>query len=375
MQSSLSPSDIFNKRLAVLKALLGAGWLGPTWTDEPHLPSDRVRVQDWVAMERRYGELVHWLGPGLGHVCRLAVRPALCPGATASASDGIMASEGSVDHTLFDRSLPPQDVPVALMHALRCGLMVNAAGIITSCSVAAGDLLNGIVPFLAWLYCLHDQRMASPERPGRCLVLLAAIPGAGKSVIANMIEQFSLLLKEMPAVQSIGMDGWHLPNRVIQSRKVKDEAGWIVPLSTRKGSPESFDVKRLVADLRSLVSDTPAVRLPAYDRTLHEPVPEAVVVGSPIVLLEGNYLLLQGQGWEAAGDLAAGAAWLDVPLDLARRSILERHVAAGRSRQEADTKWVTNDGPNSLIALRSRSRADVVLHLDRVRWMQFMHRP
>jgi pantothenate kinase len=206
-------------------------------------------------------------------------------------------------------------------------------------------------------------------------MLLAAIPGAGKSVIASIIEQFSLLLKGMPAVQSIGMDGWHLPNRVIQSRKTTNEAGWIVPLSTRKGSPQSFDVKTLVADLRSLVSDASAVRLPAYDRALHEPVPDAVLVGTPIVLLEGNYLLLQGQGWEEAGDLACGAAWLDVPFDLARRSILDRHAATGRATQEADTKWVTNDGPNSMAALRSRNRADVVLHLDAARRMQFMHRP
>ena len=109
-----------------------------------------------------------------------------------------------------------------------------------------------MVSFRSWRGCTACTitRMALPERPARCLVLLAAIPGAGKSVIASMIEQFSLLLKGMPAVQSIGMDGWHLPNRVIRSRKTTNEAGWIVPLSTRKGSPESFDIKRLMSDLR-----------------------------------------------------------------------------------------------------------------------------
>lgn len=376
MQSNVSPSDILDKRLAVLRALLGAGWLGPSWTEARNaLPLEQARVQDWAAMERHYGRLVRWLGSGLSHVCSMATRPEGSRSAPVGLGDGAAAPESSLDRTLLDRSLLPQDVPVALMHALRQGLLVTPSGISTSCSVTAGDLLNGIVPFLAWLYCLYDRSMALSKRPVRCLVLLAGIPGSGKSVISKLLEQFSCLLKAMPAVQSIGMDGWHLPNRVIQSRTVRDELGRIVPLSRRKGSPESFDVKRLVNDLRSLVLDPSPVPLPVYDRTLHEPVADAVVVGAPIVLLEGNYLLLDGQGWEEVRGLACGGAWLDVPFDLARRSIAARHIAAGRSSQEAMSKWVANDAPNSLLALRSRDRADVTLHLDAARRMQFMHRP
>jgi putative kinase len=378
MRSNISPSDVFNRRLALLKALLGAGWLGPSWPDctgSPAAEPDQIYASDWAAMERRYGQLVHRLLPGLSHVCRPGVREADSRNVPNGAARSAAAPTGSIDRTLHDPSLSPLDVPVAALHALRTGMLVSPAGINTSCVITAGDLLNGIVPFLAWLYCLHDQYTASPGRPQRCLVLLAAIPGAGKSVICSLLEQLSRLLKRCPAVQSIGMDGWHLPNRAIQARTIRETSGRIVPLAARKGSPESFDVKRLTLDLQSLVSDPSPARMPVYDRTSHEPIPEAVLVGAPIVLLEGNYLLLQGQGWEEVGDLACGAAWLDVPLALAHRSMLDRHRVSGRSLEESENKWVTNDGPNATAALRSRGNADVVLHMDSARRMHFMHRP
>jgi pantothenate kinase len=333
-------------------------------------------------MERRYGQLVQEILPGLAYLCQLRTRatvsqnaPKVSRNPSQGAAGAAAALDGSVDCALVDPSLSLRDAPVALMHAMRQDMTVSPAGIITSCNITAADLLHGIVPFLAWLYCLHDQRTASPKRPARCLVLLAAIPGAGKSVIASVLEKFCRLLKDCPPVQSLGMDGWHLHNRVIQSRTITSEFGQIVPLATRKGSPESFDVKRLTHDIQSLVSDLSPARMPVYDRTLHEPVSEAALVGAPIVLLEGNYLLLRGPGWERVGDLACGAAWLDVPFGLARRSMLDRHMVSGRSLQEAEMKWVSNDGPNALAALRSRGHADVVLHMDAVRRMHFMHRP
>ncbi len=165
----------------------------------------------------------------------------------------------------------------------------------------AWDLLHGIVPFLAWLYCLHDLRLAAGLPAPRSLVLLAAIPGAGKSVVCSMLEQFSRLLKNFPSIQAIGMDGWHLPNAVIQARTIRDESGRTVPLASRKGSPDSFDVKALTRDLRALLSAGPAARLPVYDRSRHEPLADAIHVDAPIVLLEGNYLLMQAQGWQEVG--------------------------------------------------------------------------
>ena len=325
---SVLPSEILDQRLAVLRTLLGPGWLGPAWIDSR---SAGLTGQDWASMERCYGRLVSWLLPGLRHLCQ--------PGG----GGGVRTVVG----TSSDPALSVPDVPVALMHALRGGMTASPSGIDTFCRVTAGDLLGGIVPFLAWMYCLHEKRRGlvldareSDQVPlARCIVLLAAVPGAGKSVVASLVEQFASLLKGYPRVQSIGMDGWHLPNQVIQSRTFTDESGRVVPLVGRKGSPESFDVKALANEVRSLAWDPEPAKLPVYDRRRHEPVAGAVTVAAPIVLLEGNYLLMQAQGWEGVAGIACGSAWLDVPIALARQSIVARHMAGGRTRQEAEAKW------------------------------------
>ncbi len=312
-------------------------------------------------MERCYGRHVAWLLPGLQHLCRLG----------RGKLDNL-----TPDRTLLDPTLAVQDVPVALLHAVRSGLVVSPAGVSTSCYVTASDLLEGVVPLLAWLYCLNDRRLeAGRDDLARCLILLAAVPGAGKSVVVNLLAQFSGFLKGYPAIQVIGMDGWHFPNRILKVRTAKDEFGQIVPLASRKGSPNSFDVKGLVSDMESLVRDPASVGLPVYDRTLHDPVPDSVQVNAPIVLLEGNYLLLQGQGWEGLVDFASGSIWMDVPLELAQASVLQRHMAVGRTRQEAESKWAGNDWPNALTAMRGRPLADAVLYMDGARRIRFVHRP
>lgn len=363
MDLGILPSEILDKRAAILKALLGPAWLGPAWRDGLSAAS---AGQSWASMERCYGRLVGSLLPGLGYLRQLG------QGVSGRTGEGVVL--GSV--------LALRDVPVALIHAMRVGMIISPSGITTCCRVSAGDLLRGIVPLLAWMYCLNDKRLemahdvrTPDKRPlERTIVLLSAMSGAGKSVVASLIEQFANLLQGYPQVQSIGMDGWHLPNRVIQARMFTDESGQVVPLATRKGSPESFDVKALAREVESLARDSSPAQLPVYDRTSHEPAANAVTVGSPIVLLEGNYLLLQGQGWEDVAKMACGTVWLDVPVELARRSIVERHVACGRTREEAEARWRGNDWPNAAAALRGRPHADAVIYLDGARRICFVHR-
>ena len=112
-----------------------------------------------------------------------------------------------------------------------------------------------------------------------------------------------------------------------------------------------------------------------YDRGLHEPVADAICIEAPIILIEGNYLLMRGQGWESVERLIDAGVWLEVPLDLARNSILRRHKALGRSDEEIATKWRGNDWPNSLAALRGRGNGDAVVYVDFWRKQRFVQRP
>ncbi len=363
MPSTIEPSQIYRMRLALLKTLLGPGWLGSALargrSAATVTPAGAVEgVHTWTDLERRYGRLVRYLAPGLRRLCRPVAATEPLPAAGRA-----------------NRPAEPRDVPPALLHSLRTRPVVSPAGVDTSCLVTASDLLTGVVPLLAWIYCLHEQTSsAAGGRPARTLVLLAGIPGSGKSVVAALIERYARLTAGFPQIQAVGMDGWHLPNRVIEARQIRDEAGRIVPLASRKGSAESFDVRALVRDIEAWLQDPSFTRFPAYDRRLHEPVADAVEVGTPIMLLEGNYLLLPSGDWARLTELCSGAAWLDAPADLARESLARRHTTGGRSMIEAEARWTGNDWPNAVTALAGRAQATAVIYLNGSRRMQFLHR-
>ena len=139
---------------------------------------------------------------------------------------------------MLDDAFESVDVPVIVLEILRRGLTVRPAGVETLCRIEPYDLLQCIVPFLAYLYCLHDRRLAplAEGRMARCLVARSAVPGAGKSVLAAVLEEFSRLLKTYPRMQVIGMDGLRFSNRELRSRCFQDESGHNVSLASRKAS-------------------------------------------------------------------------------------------------------------------------------------------
>lgn len=359
MNRVILPADMLHKRLEVIRTLLGPGWLGMSWCDwhDSGIRSADTGRESWRNAEAAYNRLVSWLLPGL---CQLL-------------SPRVSVESSSVSSC---ENMGPLDVPVAAMHILRGGLIVRPASVETTCRISPYNLLHAIVPALAYLYCLHDHRAASgPDGDrARCAVALAAVPGAGKSVLANVLQAFSCLLKTFPQIQAISMDGWHYPNSYLRDHDITDESGNRVKLATRKGGPQSFDVKALTSMIDRLVHQPDAMDIPIYDRTIHEPVPASCQVEAPIVLIEGNYLLVEAEPWGQVGGLIDGGIWLDVPLELARRSISGRDKALGRSDEQAEAKWRGNDWPNSLAALAGRYNADTLVYTNDARQQQFVHR-
>lgn len=360
MRPAIRPSEILQKRLEMIKSLLGPGWLGAAWCERHSngITSTDISVDSWRNAERTYDEVATRLIRGLDR------------------TKAFLFGNGHGEGAVLEETVVPADVPAKVVQILRTGLRIRAAGMETHCRIDGYNLLQCIVPFLAYLYCLHDQRLslAGEDRPARCLATLAAVPGAGKSVLAASLEGFSRLLGTHPKIQVVGMDGWHYPNEVLRGRRMRDESGRDVSLGSRKGSPESFDLQGLVRSLDQLREEAGSVALPVYDRNLHEPVAGAAVVDAPIVLIEGNYLLMAGAGWEQVEQKVDAGVWLEVPLDLARHSIVSRHKDLGRSEEEAQAKWRDNDWPNSLAAMRGRGHCDAVIYEDSRRRQRFVQR-
>lgn len=215
------------------------------------------------------------------------------------------------------------------------------------------------LPLLAWL----DKTQREAGR--RILVGLAGVPGGGKSTFAAVLEKASRPLMSPDQLKVVGMDGWHLPNAVLDARTTTDAEGHAVSLRHRKGSPATFDVNGLVDALTRIAQEEKTVHLPAYDRTLHEPVPDAISIppATRIVLVEGNYLLLHEPPWDQVAGLWDRRLFLDCDPAVARDRIIARHERGGLSPAEATRKFGTNDQPNTQTVLATRDQADMLITL------------
>lgn len=188
---------------------------------------------------------------------------------------------------------------------------------------------------------------------GRRLLGLTGPPGAGKSTLA---ERLSGVLG--PRAQVVPMDGFHLAATELQR----------LGLSHCKGAPDTFDAAGYLALLRRLRSQgaDETVYAPEYRRALKEPVAGAIAVlpGTPLVITEGNYLLLQQGPWQEVAGLLDEVWYLDVDDALRRQRLVERHRFFGRSLEDAQA-WVRDtDEPNARLIAGQRGRAQVWLRND-----------
>jgi pantothenate kinase len=197
------------------------------------------------------------------------------------------------------------------------------------------------------------DRAAALTRPGtRRLLGVTGAPGAGKSTLCA-----ALVAALGDRVALVGMDGFHYANCELQRLQRGD----------RKGAPDTFDVDGYVALLTRLRTPSEGpVYGPVFDRSLEEPIGSAVPVfpETPLVLTEGNYLLIEDSGWSAVRGCLDEVWYLDVPPEVRTQRLVRRRLSFGHEPQAAED-WVrTVDGRNGRIVERSRSRADLVVHLD-----------
>lgn len=181
----------------------------------------------------------------------------------------------------------------------------------------------------------------------RVLLGVTGSPGAGKSTYAAA-EQARL----GPTAAVLPMDGFHLPQAELVRLGRRD----------RMGAPDTFDVDGFVATLGALRAGGD-VSAPGFDRAIEEPVPDAISIGADIdvVIVEGNYLLHDRDGWERVRPLLDRVVFL-APDDAVRRDrLIARHVAFGKSPAEAEAWVARSDDPNAAIVSATAHRADEVI--------------
>ena len=84
---------------------------------------------------------------------------------------------------------------------------------------------------------------------------------------------------------------------------------------------------------------------------------------TPLVITEGNYLLLAGHGWEAVRGCLDEVWYLDIDPELREQRLLLRRQSFGESTADARS-WVRGvDEANASIVESTRTRADLLIHL------------
>ena len=188
--------------------------------------------------------------------------------------------------------------------------------------------------------------------PGeRAILGICGAPGAGKSTLAAAISDAL-----GGGAVLVPMDGFHFANDELERRGRRN----------RKGAPDTFDAVGFVALLRRLnpqIEDV--VRAPVFRREIEASVPDAIAVERrvPLVVTEGNYLLLDIAPWLSIRHRLDECWYIEGPEDERLRRLIARHIEFGKSPDEAH-EWVyRSDEANARVIEETRDRADLI-----VRW-------
>lgn len=154
------------------------------------------------------------------------------------------------------------------------------------------------------------DRAAALAVPGqRRLLGIAGAPGSGKGTVAEAVRAAL-----GAAAVIVPMDGFHLAGAELAR----------LGLADRKGAPPTFDAAGYVALLQRLRHpDGRTVYAPEFHREVEESFAGAIAVPPevPLVITEGNYLLLPDDPWGEVRDLL-DEAWFLVPDEQQRVSRL-----------------------------------------------------
>lgn len=118
---------------------------------------------------------------------------------------------------------------------------------------------------------------------------IAGSVAVGKSTFARVLQALMAHWPDHPRVALVTTDGFLHPNRVLQARG----------LMTRKGFPQSYDRRRMIAFLAALKAGHPVVEAPVYSHQAYDILPDVVQrVEQPDVLIFEGLNVLQTWGAE-----------------------------------------------------------------------------
>ena len=184
----------------------------------------------------------------------------------------------------------------------------------------------------------------------RYFIALAGPPASGKSTISEKLNE-DLNTKGFPT-DILQMDGFHLDDGILNCTN----------LLSRKGSPETFDVMGLKSFLIRLANE-PEVIVPIFDRALELSRSSAVTISNnkKIIIVEGNYLLLNSHPWSELNDYFDSRIMIHCEESVLEKRLIDRWKGFNLTQDQINQKVYENDLPNGVNVNQNSIEADYYL--------------
>ncbi|MFT9497628.1 hypothetical protein, partial [Anaerosolibacter sp.] len=105
------------------------------------------------------------------------------------------------------------------------------------------------------------------------------------------------------------------------------------------------------------------VQWPIYDRNLHDVVEDQILVAKDIVLIEGNWLLLNEDGWKDLIGYCDYSVFIKADESMLKNRLVERKIRGGLSEEKSVEFYERSDSKNIKRVLEHSLKADLELEL------------
>lgn len=190
------------------------------------------------------------------------------------------------------------------------------------------------------------------QKNKRVIIFLAAPPGAGKSTLSLFIESLC------ESIQALSLDGFHYPQHYLDTHTIEINHKKVL-MKNVKGRAETFDTEAFEECLKRINDEC---YWPIYDRNLHDVVADQIHVTKPIVLIEGNWLLLDEKPWNEFIKYADFTLFIHAESEVLRQRLIARKMRGGLTYDEAVHFYESSDVLNCERVMNHRLSADLEIN-------------
>ena len=151
----------------------------------------------------------------------------------------------------------------------------------------------------------------------------------------------------------ISLDGFHLENSILKGLGLLD----------RKGSPTTFDVLAFIQVMKRLAAYESDVAIPKFDRKRDISIEHASIVSTQdkILIVEGNYLLLNHKQWVELQDIWDETVFINPGMEVLEKRLIDRWLFYGMDNESAQIRAFRNDIPNAKNVIENSLPANILI--------------